>query len=459
MKKSTACLVLALAALVAAPSWAQEHGGGGGGCGDVFGDLIHVARDATTGVPILAQRWVELPAEIKGYGWGYCPIALDAAGNELPFLPYTCDVDVSAGIPVEVDYFGRLSAGRTKERNQRMHFNEVVSNIKLADRVGVEETGRLKLGTCTTEDVQACEWNVIDSPMENMALYHRIMKYGHIQTDPNEPNLWWHGDPKLEPPMHPALDANDWAKFDPALSSILPRERADECFDDEGTFDTHCSENQPVKKGDFNVVVAFLGGAAGKEGRITVDLVQYLNRILKITLDTTVKDDGVTPSPDGGTKPTVDQLPALVRDCWPSNQNPLDPPETLPDGEVLTDPPYLPKERCMLVAARPTALPNYDLSYEVQEKFVNFKNANYNRQAAFGNGTGSKTMPLLKPAGDGTWIGDPAVPLIPWLEDANPRGNRGKDVDGFVKAASDALRAIQFVHNYTIPEDLWGFDY
>ena len=30
-------------------------------------------------------------------------------------------------------------------------------------------------------------------------------------------------------------------------------------------------------------------------------------------------------------------------------------------------------------------------------------------------------------------------------------------INGFVLATSDGLRAIEFVHNYEIPEDLWDF--
>jgi hypothetical protein len=85
------------------------------GTGDVFGDLVHILRDPTTGQPILAQRWVELPGPVTGYGWGYCPVAVDVNGAEIGFIPYTCDpIDPTA--VVDVDYFGRLNAGRTKER-------------------------------------------------------------------------------------------------------------------------------------------------------------------------------------------------------------------------------------------------------------------------------------------------------------------------------------------------------
>ena len=73
-------LVAAALCLVPLPAVAQDHGeghGAGGGCGDVFGDLVHIKRDDVTGQPILAMRWVEMPAEVPGYGWGYCPIPVD----------------------------------------------------------------------------------------------------------------------------------------------------------------------------------------------------------------------------------------------------------------------------------------------------------------------------------------------------------------------------------------------
>ena len=65
----------------------HEGGGGGGGCGDVFGDLIHVLRLDPTGQQIFAQRWIELPKEEPGYGWGYCPIAVDELSGRIPLLP------------------------------------------------------------------------------------------------------------------------------------------------------------------------------------------------------------------------------------------------------------------------------------------------------------------------------------------------------------------------------------
>jgi len=109
--------------------------------GDVFGDLVHIKRDAITGQPILQERWVEM--EGGALGWDYCPIPVDSAGVEIPFAPLSCDPDpAQASRLVEVDYFGRLSAARTKERNQRMHFDEVIVNINGADLVDVDEGRR-----------------------------------------------------------------------------------------------------------------------------------------------------------------------------------------------------------------------------------------------------------------------------------------------------------------------------
>ena len=238
-------MILAIAC-VGVPTQAQQGGGGhggegqhgGGGCGDVFGDLVHILRDAGTGQPILQRRWIEMPKELAGYGWGYCPIPVDQDGVELAFGPLSCEVaEEDAERVVELDYFGRLNGGRTKERNNRMHFNEVVSTIA-SDEVGLvktEETGRLRFGyECRVNPAgkRVCtDWEVVDSPMESMGLFTRLMKYGHLQTDPEEEDPWAHGDPAQGTRYHPALSHEDWAKFPRSLRHLLPMQGdAEACF-------------------------------------------------------------------------------------------------------------------------------------------------------------------------------------------------------------------------------------
>ncbi len=397
----------------------HEGGGQGGGCGDVLGDLVHIKRDAVTGQPILQKRWIELPQDAMD--WGYCPIALDAEGEEIGFVENSCDpLDVEAVI--EVDYFGRLSGGRTKERNSRMHFNEVIANIKMAGRVLQDQTGRLLLGfDCAEVGAHRCEeWKTVDSPMENLALYTRLMKYGHLQTDPMEVDTFAHGDPAAAVQYHPALAPEDWAKFSGGLKHLLPGggNQAGACF--EAGFNPQCAETEALDSRDLVRGATFLGAAANKDGKITVDLVQYLNRILKVPLATEA------------TAATLETLPALIRDCG--------------DNPLL----QLPPEQCVIVAAGP------DLPAPANERFVDFGRIEYEREE-----WRDEPLTVLVPLGGELWQETPEVNLLDWLEYVNgaPPEDPITGVRGFVSAASDGLRAIQFVHNYDIPADLgWDFD-
>ncbi|PLX94063.1 MAG: hypothetical protein C0619_03540 [Desulfuromonas sp.] len=401
------CLAISgLALLLAAPAGvlAEEHGGGGGGagggggggCGNIFGDLIHILRDADTGQPILQKRLVELPGDVLDFD--YCPIPIDINGDEIPFAQESCDPDpLYIEAVVEVDYFGRLNGGRTKERNNRMHFNEVISSIKNADIVTQDETGRLMFGYDCGGNSNCGSWSTIDSPMESLALYTRLMKYGHFQTDPLEVDLWAHGDPALGIQYHPSLDASDWAKFQTPLSHLAPA--------DVGNY-----WPEELDKKDFALAGIFLGAAANKTGKITVDLVQYLNRILKITQDTaTTSSNPLT-------------LPALIR-----------------DGENNI----------------------YPANDEFEERFVDFGAMQYDR-AEWHDEDLSVIRPMknIRPKKKGSWDVDDDVSLLGWLEFINGESQKEPiaGIEGFVAAGSDALRAIEFVHNYRIPADLgWSF--
>ena len=428
MNKWIVCLAVGLALLLpGAPAVAQGHGGGGSGCGDVFGDLIHIKRDATSGQPILQKRWIEYPQDT--YGWGYCPIPIDATGREIGFVDLSCDPAVADAV-VEVDYFGRLSGGRTKERNSRMHFDETISSIKAADRVRQDETGRLELGydcSTTPEGAWRCaEWKVTDSPMENLALYTRLMKYGHLQTDPGEVDIWAHGDPAQGIQYHPALGPEDWDKFAPGVRHLLPggaERQPSDCFGPvySSGFNPDCAGAESLNARDFVRASAFLAGAADKTGRMTVDLVQYMNRILKIVLvtETTVAN--------------LDTLPALIRDCGD------DPAHQIPDVES-----------CPIVEGNPDMLP------PANERFVDFRRVTYERLA-----WRDRRLAVIRPGVGRTWVEDRRVPLLGWLDFVNgPSLLPLHNIGGFVAAASDGLRAIEFVHNYAIPEDLgWDFNY
>jgi hypothetical protein len=387
---------LAAVVLLAVPARAQDTHG------DVFGDLYHILRSPSTGQPILQKRDILLAGDIPGIG--YCPIPVDINGAEIPFLDLSCEVDpTQASRLIEVDYFGRLSAGRTRETNMRMHFDEVIDTILEAHVVTLDPAGRLQFGTNCTSATVCVTWKVIDSPLENLAFYHRVMKYGHIQTDPLEEDTSFHGDPALGTVYHPALRAEDWAKFTGVVTALLPRASANQCFSGT-TFETACALPQSLTAEDFVRSASFLGGASDKTGRMSMDLIQYFNRILKITQATAL------------TAATLNTLPALIRD---------------ENGIVSPAAPGLPAP--------------------ADELFVDYAPAAYNRNDRF-----NTTAPSLVSAGVGLWSEDAALPLLPFLDFVFGPAPPATGINAFIMNSADAQRAIEFIHNYEIPANLYA---
>lgn len=371
--------------------------------GDLLGDLVHILRDATTGQPILQRRQIDVGGGV--IDWGYCPVPVDVNGAEIPFAPLSCEPDpAEQARNVDVNYFGRLSASRAKERNLRMHFDEVIVGINAAEAVDVDDAGRLRLGSTCTAPGTCAVWKTIDSPLENLSFYWRLLKYGHVQTDPLEIDVDASGDPNAGTSYHPALAAADWPKFLGVTRTLLPRANESQCFTG-ATFDTTCAAPQALVNSDFAFVTAFLGGAADKTGRITPDLVQYLNRILKVPISTTASAAPVA------------TLPALVRD---------------ENG---------------VIAPAAGGLP-----FPANERFVDFSAVAYDRTDWFNRAT----LLLQSPDGGLTWQ-PTTVQLLQWLAFVNgPPAGLTAVMPGFVLWASDALRVVQFMHEYEIPLNLWG---
>lgn len=486
---------VAILSIAIAPAFGAEgsggdkgHGGadgGASGCGDLFGDLVEVLRDTTTGVPILQKRWVEASGTAGSYAWGYCPIALyvkdpvTGERGQIPFVTGSCDPAVTTEMAtIPVDYFGRLSAGRTKQRNIRMHFDEVISKIKTSQVVWRDATGRLALGTECKPDVDptvdpaACTWTVVDSPVENIALYARLMKYGHLQSNPLEVDVWLgaKGDPAAGVVFHPALGSDDYPKFLGEAKALLPKGDAknadgeithvdcpawgepDPIFN-QNQLAPVCYEPESLDTGDFVLAAAYLATGADKDGIVTTDLVQYMNRILKIPIAVTDKDVNFPASKD--------TLPALYRECG---------------SDTAAD--YQPDTAGCAIKAAVLPVPDDPLATEypapANERFVDYGTlTNYDRATTF-NWTVVSLRPastlglprlaaleaLLNHTAENTYVVELNVPLYDWLLVRNlESGGKGSDVDGFVKATSDALRSIEFVHNYKVPVDLTvGFE-
>jgi hypothetical protein len=338
--------------------------------------------------------------------------------------------------------------------------------------------------------------------MESMALYVRIMKYGHIATDPYEIDTWAHGDPKLSTQFHPALSHEDWAKFDGSLAHLLPNDgkKPEDCWDydaaeyfedtvlangvwdpaepffdingngvrDDGTdgmpepftdlngngvwddaeffidsnengvadeFAFLCAGAEDLGNDDFVSGAIHVAAAANKTGFITIDLIQYLNRILKITKDTQV------------TVATTRTLPALYRDCWSLDDfDPDNHPDDPPEGGPFDDPEY--DDECALVEADPVLTPNYPLYPDIQELFVDFSGLTKYKRVF-------EKVDVILNYSNTTWTLMEKEPLIDWVDFVNGKKHPKSDIDGFVAASNDVVRAIEYVHNYDPPVNLY----
>jgi hypothetical protein len=288
---------------------------------------------------------------------------------------------------------------------------------------------------CTAPgDPSTClDRKTIDSPMENLALYTRLMKYGHLQTDPLEIDTGSHGDPSLPTVYHPALAASDWPKMGQAMRHLLPGNGEGDCYPG-GDFSPGCADPEELGERDLVRAAGFVAGGADKDGHFTVDLVQYLGRIMKLTVAT------------AETVPTLATIPALVRDCWPGADNPPDPPE---DDPAPVDPPYLPPSEGTIAPAD-SSLPNYTLFFAVSEQFVDFSAIVYERAA-----WRSHLVDVILPVSPEYWQLVTGLSLLPWLQ-LNNGSDGATDIAGFILAANDGLRWIEFIHNYEVPEDLFA---
>jgi hypothetical protein len=164
-----------------------------------------------------------------------------------------------------------------------------------------------------------------------------------------------------------------------------------------------CARPQSLTPDDFVRAASFLGGASDKHGRTTLDRIQYLNRILRITKATSEA------------LATIDTLSALIRD-----------------------------ESGLITPALPSMPPPAD------ELFVNYVAAAYNRSGRF-----SMTAPLLVSAGAGVWTEQPTVSILRFLEAVFGPAAPANGVAAFVMNVADAQRAIEFVHEYAIPVNLY----
>ena len=92
------------------------------------------------------------------------------------------------------------------------------------------------------------------------------------------------------------------------------------------------------------------------------------------------------------------------------------------------------------------------LAAPADERFVDYSRAGYLRVDHF-----SRSVTALVAADAGLWRTESNISLLPFLDYRNGvMTSPVTGMTGFVQNANDGLRAVEFIHNYEVPADLWA---
>ncbi|MDD2659789.1 MAG: hypothetical protein PHY54_08935 [Methylococcales bacterium] len=340
-------------------------GGGGGWTNPDLGDLIVLYRDAS-GVPILtndtdkcqqplAAPGIDLPA--------ISPFAACTASEQpnnscvIPVDPATCSVVVGYETYTQEVDFGRTSVVRAPVSVLQQQLDDVIVNLATADCVTLDPAGRLVTSTVTDNVVTS---GAIDSPLQNLAIYRQLITTGYLGTQPTPLDL---KDPNF-----------------------------------------------------LNTAARGIGAASDKTGKVSVDMVAYLNQIMGLT--------------DPATATVLPKICINVREEV--------------KGVVQT------VQKCFLNYGAAPAPINGPYNYE---RTVNF--------------TSLPTPPYIPASGPlpgwfeylGVTNPDPTAPTFykaqgPILDAPELFADKtltGSNIGGFAQASDDARAVINFMHSWPLP--------
>ena len=191
--------------------------GGGGGGGDAvepdYGDLIILYRN-DDGVPVpSASVLVPNPESGLMVDGGLCwqPTTADPAfllafdawvppldrvvlptlltefdgRYVIPVDQYTCGVEGIFGSYTEEIDFGRINQARSPESVFEAQLEDVVIKLATADSTSLDPAGRMVASNCVEvdEEIEITSTSTIDSPLQNLAAYRQLMLTGAIGVD------------------------------------------------------------------------------------------------------------------------------------------------------------------------------------------------------------------------------------------------------------------------------------
>ena len=252
--KRLCVVVCALSLLIPVAALAKKGGppddggyGGGGGKSDegvLYGDLYVMLRD-DDGVPILDTNGCIQPVYIEDPDTDPLCRTVDMWDD----IEKECALPEGAGDLVVSVETGRLSSSRTTDSVLDHAYAEAVKNIQNAVNVSTDPAFRLLL-TMVDPDTLAEIQKTIDSPLENLAMYKKLMLNGFFPSITTVP----------------MSEEDEAITYDPCLLGVGNFAK---------DFDWLCDDKLTVE--DVESAVSFIGAAADKGGGIYLDMLININ--------------------------------------------------------------------------------------------------------------------------------------------------------------------------------------
>jgi hypothetical protein len=270
----------------------------------------------------------------------------------IPVDPATCGVVVGYETYTQEIEFGRTNVARSPESVFAQQLEDVVVRLSTADCVTRDAAGRMVTSTVTDSVVTSA---AIDSPLQNLAIYKQLMLTGYLG-----------------------------AASAPIALPAAP----------------------------LDIAAVGIGAASDKTGKVSVDMVVYLNQIMGLTDETVTT---LLPKKCIEVKEEVMGVIQMVRKCF------LDYGPT--GGNFVYS-------RGLNFGALPA--PAYIPAAAPQEGWTEYLAVLDPTIPTFGIGQG------------------PTLAIVPELV-ADP-GWSGSSVGGFTVAADDARAVIEYLHSWPLPE-------
>jgi hypothetical protein len=348
-------------------AWAAQSpnagNGGGNGSGNEsesgnsppdYGDLFVLHRDME-GIPILTEELCQQPIAAASFT-GCINVPAGEGVNEdqcllIPVDPATCTVLPEYAIYTQEVEFGRISVARAPETVLESQLEDALLNLSTAGCTSLDPAGRLVYSSNVDENLTTS--SSIDSPLQNLAIYRQLMLTGTLGENVTLPGN------------------NHW----------------------------------------LNTAARGLGAAVDKTGKVTVDMVVYLNQILGLT-----------------DKETITALPKTCIDVREEVK-----------GVMQT------VEKCFLQYS--------DYNYTRASNFASLPHPAYIPAYVSGPPVEGNFEYLSEMGETRTFeiSQGPIMGAVPELK-ASP-GYSQSDIGAFVQAADDTRAVIEFMHSWPVPGD------